>query len=94
MKDKLEELLWIFDHSRRTRFLFWLGIVAFAVTLILGHVLTDRIELQGAFAPLTETVRDRLLRRYDAAAFGVLVTCWAAAVKCFIKDRRRLLGLR
>lgn len=93
MKDKLEELLWVIDHSRRTQFCVWLGIVACIGLLIAGHVMTERIELQGAFAPLTETIRGRLLGRYDAAAFGALFSCWGAAVRCFLKDRRRLLKL-
>lgn len=59
-----------------------------------GHVMTQRIELQGTLAPLAETIRDRLLRRYDAAAFGALFAFWGAGVKSFIKDRRRLFGLR
>jgi hypothetical protein len=93
MKEKLEEFLWVLDHSWRMQFCYWFGIAMFVVTMVLGYVVIDRITIEGTFGPVLEVLRDHLRNRYEATAFVIWLTCWGAGLKHYVKERRRLLAL-
>jgi len=89
----LTETWVVLCHSTRTQVALALGVLCFVGTLVMGELLVGGLELQGPLAPLTDVVRDKLLHRYDKAAWVTLFGFIVAAVKAHRKDRRRLLGI-
>lgn len=79
-------------HSSRTQLAIAFGVFFFVGILLMGQVLVGSLELHGPLAALTEVVRDKLMHRYDKAAWAVLASFALLAVKTYRKDRRRLLG--
>jgi hypothetical protein len=92
MKDWLAEILVVLAYSSRTQFAIVLGMVSFVGLMVAGDYFVGRIELHGALASLTDVVREKLLHRYDKAAWASLAACLLLAVKLYRKDRKRLLG--
>ncbi len=88
----LEELLYVVAYSKRTQLAIWLGLISFVVILAVGEYFIGRMTLQGPLAPLTEAVRGMLFERYDKAAWISLGSFLLLAIKCFRKDKKKLLG--
>jgi hypothetical protein len=93
MRDWFSEVLVVFCHSTRTQIAIALGLIFFAGTLLMGHVLVGGIDLRGPMAPVADVIRDALMHRYDKAAWMALGGFLLVAIKTYRKDRRRLLGL-
>lgn len=93
MLDWLSEVLVVFCHATRTQIAIALGLIIFAGTLLMGHVLVGGIYLRGPMAPVADVIRDALIHRYDKAAWMALGGFLLVAIKTYRKDRRRLLGL-
>jgi hypothetical protein len=93
MRDRLSDVLVVFCHSTRTQIAIALGLIIFAGTLLIGHVLVGGIDLRGPMALVADVIRDALLHRYDKAAWMALGGFLLVAIKTYRKDRRRLLGL-
>ena len=93
MRDWVSEVLVVLCHSTRTQLAIALGLIFFASTLLMGHVLVDGLELRGPVAPMADVIRDALMHRYDKAAWMALGGFLLVAIKAYRKDRRRLLGL-
>jgi hypothetical protein len=70
-----------------------LGVVFFFVITLVGDSLASRIEFQGVFASIADVVREKIVQRYDKAAWFSLVSFLLLAVKSYRKDRKRLLQL-
>lgn len=71
---------------------FWMVLCFFVGILLMGQGLVGSLELHGPLAALTDVVRDKLMHRYDKAAWAALASFALLAVKTYRKDRRRLLG--
>jgi Na+-transporting NADH:ubiquinone oxidoreductase subunit NqrE len=88
-----EEFLVVLAYSQRTQWAIGLGMVSFVVILTVGDYFAGHLSLQGMFAPLSDAVREALLGRYDKSAWSSLGAFLLLAVKCYRKDRKRLLAL-
>ena len=93
MSDWITEVLVVLCHSTRTQLAIAFGLIFFVGILLLGQVFVGGLELHGLMAPLTDVIRDRLMHRYDKAAWMALGGFLLLAIKTYRKDRRRLLGL-
>lgn len=93
MNDVLAEAWVVLCYSTRTQLAIICGAACFVGILLAGQSLVGGLELDGPLAPLTDVVRDRLMHRYDKAAWIALGSFWLLAIKFYRKDRRRLLGL-
>jgi len=91
VRDWIEEVLMVVAYSTRTQLAIMFGAVFFVGFMLAGQVLVGRIELHGFLAPLTDVIRDRLLHRYDKAAWIALGSFLLLAVKAYRRDRQRLL---
>ena len=80
-------------YSTRTKLALICGVAFFLGILLVGQSLVGELELHGPLAPLTDVIRDRLMHRYDKAAWIALGSFWLMAIKLYRKDRKRLLGL-
>ena len=79
-------------HSSRAQLAIAPGLFFFVGILLMGQVLVGSLELHGPPVELTDAVRDKLMHRYDRAAWAALASFALLAVKTHRKDRRRLLG--
>jgi len=93
MRAWLEETWIVLSHSTRTQVAIACAFVFFFGFLLAGQIFVEQIELHGFLAPLTDVVRERLLHRYDKAAWIALGSFLLVAIKLYRRDRRRLLGL-
>lgn len=87
-----EEFIVVLEHSKKTQLALILGAVFFFGILLVGNYLTSQLVLEGFLAPLTETIRDSLMNRYDKAAWAALAAFGIQAFKCYRKDKKRLFG--
>lgn len=69
------------------------GVFFFVGITVLGDVMVGSLELHGPMAALTDVVRDKLMHRYDKAAWAALGAFALLAIKTYRKDRRRLFGV-
>lgn len=86
----LEEFIVVFSYSWRTQLLLAAGIVLFVGLQIGGAWYIWHADLSGLPGPLADVIREKLLHRYDKAAWVILVSSIAAAVRAYVKDRKRL----
>ena len=93
MSDWFTEVLVVLCHSTRTQFAIAFGLIFFVGILLLGQVFVGGLELHGLMAPRMDVIQDRLMHRYDKAAWMSLGGFLLLAIKTYRKDRRRLLGL-
>lgn len=93
MSDVLAEAWVVLCYSTRTQLAIICGAVFFVGILLAGQSLVGGLELHGPLVPLTDVIRDRLMHRYDKAAWIGLGSFWLLAIKFYRKDRKRLLGL-
>lgn len=93
MSDVLAEAWVVLCYSTRTQLAIAFGAVFFIGILLLGQTLVGGLEFQGPLAALTDVIRDRLMHRYDKAAWIALGSFLLLAIKFYRKDRKRLLGL-
>lgn len=88
----LEEIIAVISYSTRTQVAFFLGLLFFIVTLLVGAHLIGNISFEGALAPLADGIREILNERYEKVAFGGLGGFWLLAFRFYKKDRKKLLG--
>jgi hypothetical protein len=85
--------MWIvLCHSTRAQLAILFGCVFFVGILLLGQHLVDGLQLQGPMAPLTDAIRERLMHRYDKAAWVALGGFLMLAIRSYRRDRKRLIG--
>lgn len=87
----IEEFLIVLAHSRRTQASLFFGLAFFILFQLVGAFMVNGVHLNGPFAPLTDTIREALLGRYEQAAWGALGSFFILAIRCYLKDRKRLL---
>ncbi|WP_374590336.1 hypothetical protein [Aquabacterium sp.] len=92
MSGWLEEFWIVLCHSSRTQLAIASGLFFFVGILLMGQVFVGSLELHGPLAALTGVVREKLMHRYDKAAWAALASFGLLAVKTYRKDRRHLLG--
>ncbi len=92
MKDYLTEILIVIAYSGRTQAALALGMIGFITINLVGDYYLANFQLSGHMAPLTEVIKEKLLHRYDKAAWGILISFWWLAVKFYRKDRKKMLG--
>ena len=93
MNGFLEDVWMGISQSTKTQLAITFGLISCVSLLLLGVVRIGRIELHGALAPLTDVVKEKLMHRYDKAAWAALAGFAFLAFKTNRKDRRRLLGV-
>lgn len=93
MNGFLEEVWVVISHSTKTQLAIAFGLISFISLLLLGEVMVGRIEFHGALAPMTDVVKEKLMHRYDKAAWAALASFILLAFKTYRKDRCRLLGV-
>ncbi|MDO9419986.1 MAG: hypothetical protein Q7T66_04910 [Herminiimonas sp.] len=89
MKDWIDDVLMILAYSRKTQLAFMLGVVGFLVILLTGWYQLENFQLQGMMAPYSDFFRDKILRKYDKAAWFCLISFWILAFKMYQKDKKR-----
>ena len=87
----LTEVVLVLSFSKRTQWAILLGIIGFFVITFLGSTQLDSFELQGAMAPFLGIIKDKLLQKYDKAAYGCLGSFWLLAFKLYRLDKKRFL---
>lgn len=92
MTDWIEEFWVVLCHSTKTQLAIASGVFFFIGIGVMGRVLVGGLELHGPLALPTGEVRDKLMHRYDRAAWVALGSFALLAVKTYNWDRRRLLG--
>lgn len=93
MNDFLEEVWVVISYSTKTQLAIAFGLISFGSFLLLGEVMVSHIEFHGALAPVTDVVKEKLMHRYDKAAWAALGSFALLAFKMYRKDRHRLLGV-
>lgn len=93
MREALAECLVVLAHSTRTQLALLFGLGFFLGTMAAGNYFTSHLELHGLLAPLTDVIREKIAHRYDKAAWAILFSFLFLAVRCYMKDRKRLFGL-
>jgi len=88
MKDYFTDILIIIAYSGRTQAAIILGLVGFVVINFVGYYYLADFKLSGYMTPLTEVIKEKLLHRYDKAAWGVLIGFWWTAFKFYQKDKK------
>ncbi len=91
MRDALEEFLVVLAYSTKTQLAVIFGLAFFVGTMVVGDYFTSHLEIHGILAPLTDVIREKIAHRYDKVAWGSLAGFFLLAVKCYKKDRKRLL---
>lgn len=91
MKQLLTELLHVFALSKRTQWAIILGMVFFITVSLLGKHTVSTLEFSGPIADLEGVIGSKLLKHYEKAALFGLLSFWAVAVKCYLRDRKRFL---
>lgn len=86
-----EEFIIVLAYSGRTQLAIFFGVMFFFSTLILGDLFSSSLVPHGVLAPLADSIRPIILHRYEHAAWGILLGFLLLAVKCYRKDRKRLL---
>ena len=89
----LEEFLCVLTYSKRTQWAIFLGVIGFVSANLIGDYFVGRFHFDGPFAPLTKHVSEGLGHRYDKAAWAILGGFLFSALKCYRKDRKRLLRM-
>ena len=91
MRDALEEFLVVLAYSTKTQLAVIFGLAFFVGTMVMGDYFISHLEIHGVLAPLTDVIREKIAHRYDKVAWASLVSFLFLAVKCYKKDRKRLL---
>lgn len=91
MREALDEFLVVLAYSTQTQLAVIFGLAFFVGTMAVGDYFTSHLEIHGILAPLTDVVREKIAHRYDKAALAGLAGFLLLAVKCYKKDRKRLL---
>lgn len=89
MKDYFAEILIVIAYSGRTQAAILLGLFGFILINLVGDYYLDNFHLSGYMAPLTDVIKEKLLHRYDKAAWGILISFWWLAVKFYRKDKKK-----
>jgi len=89
MKDCFTEILIVIAYSGRTQAAIILGMIGFLIISLVGDYYLTNFELSGTMSAFTDVIKEKLLRRYDKAAWGVLLGFWWMAFKFYHKDKRK-----
>lgn len=90
MKDWFNEFLVILAYSKRTQWAIILGVVGFVGIQVWGDYQLSNFEMTGPMSSITDVIKQKLLRLYDKAALGCLLSFWGTAITLYKKDRKRL----
>ena len=90
MKDYFTEILLVIAYSGRTQTAIIMGMIGFIVINLVGDYYLTNFQLVGPMAAVTDVIKEKLIHRYDKAAWGVLFGFWWLAAKFYRRDRKRL----
>lgn len=93
MRDMFEEFVMVIAYSSRTQLALLFGALFFIGILLAGDYFASHFEFHGLFAPMTDFIREKIVHRYDKAAWLALGSFLLLAFKCYKKDRKRLMQL-
>ena len=91
MREAVDEFLVVLAYSSKTQLAVIFGLAFFVGTMVAGDYFTSHLEMHGVLAPLADVVREKIAHRYDKVAWAILLSFLLLAVKCYKKDRKRLL---
>lgn len=86
-----DRVLYELMFAERALKILCFGLIFCTLTLWLGSTLTAKIELQGSLQPFTFVIQEKILHRYDKAAWFILLSSSMWALKVYIKDRKRMM---
>jgi membrane protein implicated in regulation of membrane protease activity len=92
MREALEEFLVVLAYSTKTWLAVIFGLAFFVGKMLAGDYFISHLGIHGIPAPLTDVVREKIAHRYDKVAWASLASFLILAIKCYKKDRKRLLG--
>jgi hypothetical protein len=93
MRYRLIDALVVLSYSTGTQWALLVGMLSFVGLMLAGEYFAGGLQFEAALAPLTEIVREHLVRRYDAAGSSALGGCLLVAAKRYRKGRKRLVAL-
>lgn len=93
VRDIFEEFFMVIAYSAKTQLAIFFGVLFFIGILLAGDYFASHFELHGLFAPMTDVIREKIVHRYDKAAWLALSSFWLLAFKCYKKDRKSLMQL-
>ncbi|MDO9103674.1 MAG: hypothetical protein Q7U57_01800 [Methylovulum sp.] len=91
MKDYLTEILIVIAYSGRTQAAIILGMIGFIGINLIGDYYLSHFQLSGTMLPFTEVIKEKLIHKYDKAAWGILISFLLLAIKFYRKDRKKFL---
>jgi hypothetical protein len=92
MREALDEFPVVLAYSTKTQLALLFGFAFFLGILLAGDYFVGRLELHGTLSPSTDAIRNMIAHRYDKVAWASLASFLLLAIKCYKKDRKRLLG--
>lgn len=84
------EILYVLALSRKTQIILIVGAAFFAGLMIGGKYAVKGLDLKSLPAPIAEAIREKVLHRYDKAAWAILGVSMLGAIKAYRNDRKRL----
>jgi hypothetical protein len=93
MREALDEFWVVLCYSTRTQVAILFALVFFVGIHLLGAHMVAGLDTHGPLAPLMEAIREKLMHRYDKAAWVAVGGFLLTAVRCYRRDRKRLFGL-
>jgi len=89
MPNWLIEFIYILASSKRTQWAIMLGIVFFIGINLLGQHMLSNFELHDSAKGIQDVIIHKMAKKYDKAAFVVLISFWVLAYKLYQKDKKR-----
>jgi hypothetical protein len=93
VREWLGESIAVLVYSAKTQICIVAGLFFFALFMIGGAYLANTMELRSVPAGYVDVIREKIMHRYDKAAWIALATFLLLAIKCYRRDRKRLLDL-
>ncbi|MCS0384668.1 hypothetical protein ND925_18100 [Vibrio diabolicus] len=90
MKDWIEEFLTVFAKSGKMQLAFWLGIIAFFMTHVVGWYMLESGSAQIQDEYLNDVFINKIARKYDKAALVFLVISWVKMFRLFKQEQLRI----
>lgn len=91
MQSYLMEFLVVVSLSKRTQAAIFCAVLFFIGIQLVGDYLVHDMTFNGPLAALSEVIREKVLHRYEKAAWVALVSFLLVAARFYRKDRLRLL---
>jgi len=92
VKDWFWGFIVVLSFSKKTQYAIIIGMVGYIVISLVGDHMLNDFQLSGILAPMSDSVKEKLLGKYGKAALGCLVSFWLLAMKLYRKDKKRFFS--